>query len=273
MNKQNLWLCRLVLLLTVMGFLCSCSSTKKISYFQDTKDSAIVKEVSATPIKLQVDDKISILVNSRDPQLTNLFNLPYISRQLGQTNGVASNTTQGVSGYTIDANGEIDFPVLGKITVAGMTRGEVSSFIKERLISENLVKDPIVTVEFMNLQISILGEVSKPGRYNITQDRITILDALSMAGDMSIYGKRSNVLVLRNEAGIQRTYILNLCSANELLESPAYYLQQNDVVYVEPNGMRKRQSTVNGNNFLSASFWMSVASVFTTVAIFCINYL
>jgi polysaccharide export outer membrane protein len=125
----------------------------------------------------------------------------------------------------------------------------------------------------MNLQISILGEVSKPGRYNIVQDKITILEALSMAGDMSIYGKRENVRVIRNENGVQKTYTINLCSATEVFDSPVYYLQQNDVVYVEPNSMRTRQSTVNGNNIRSANFWTSMVSVFVTVAIFCINYL
>lgn len=251
--------------------LTSCTSTKKIPYFQDARDSSIERNVSAGQIHLQPEDKISILVNSRDQQLTNLFNLPYVTRQLGQTGSYSS--AQGVSGYTIDAQGNIDFPVLGKIAVSGMTRMEVASFIKEKLISENLVKDPVVTVEFMNLQISILGEVAKPGRYNITQDKMTILDALSMAGDMSIYGKRSNVMVLRNEDGKQKTYVVNLCSASDVFESSVYYLQQNDVIYVEPNAMRTRQSTVNGNNLRSASFWASMASVFTTVAIFFINYL
>ena len=154
-----------------------------------------------------------------------------------------------------------------------MTRSEIAAFIKDTLMAGNYVNDPIVTVEFMNLQVSMLGEVARPGRYNITQDKITILDALCMAGDMSIFGKRDNVMVLRNENGVQKTYTLNLCSVDDVLSSPVYYLQQNDVVYVEPNAMRTRQSTVNGNNLRSASFWMSMASVLTTIAIFCINYL
>ncbi|MBP5583712.1 MAG: polysaccharide biosynthesis/export family protein [Bacteroidales bacterium] len=249
----------------------SCSSTKKIPYFQDAKQADIEKQIPVRPIRLQPEDKISILVNSRDPQLTNLFNLPYVTRQLGQTTG--GSYSQGVSGYSIDTCGEIDFPVLGKLKVGGMTRSEIAAFIKDTLMAGNYVNDPIVTVEFMNLQVSMLGEVARPGRYNITQDKITILDALCMAGDMSIFGKRDNVMVLRNENGVQKTYTLNLCSVDDVLSSPVYYLQQNDVVYVEPNAMRTRQSTVNGNNVRSASFWMSMASVLTTVAIFCINYL
>ena len=268
MKKLVLYAC--IILLTVSA----CSSSKKMVYFQDTKNAAITKSVNHSPIRLQPEDKVSILVNSKDAQLTNLFNLAYVTTRLGQTNAsLSTNTTQGVSGYTIDSAGNIDFPVLGTLHIGGMTRMEVASFVKNKLISENLVKDPIVTVEYMNLQISILGEVSKPGRYNIVQDKITILEALSMAGDMSIYGKRENVRVIRNENGVQKTYTINLCSATEVFDSPVYYLQQNDVVYVEPNSMRTRQSTVNGNNIRSANFWTSMVSVFVTVAIFCINYL
>lgn len=262
------------IILLGLFFCVSCSSTKKMLYFQDTKEAAITKTVNHSPIRLQPEDKISILVNSKDIQLTNLFNLPYVTNRLGQTtSSINSNNTNSVSGYTIDSAGNIDFPVIGELHIAGMTRIEVATFIKNKLMTENLVKDPVVTVEYMNLQISILGEVSKPGRYNILQDKITILEALSMAGDMSIYGKRDNVRVIRNENGKQTTYTINLCSATEVFDSPVYYLQQNDVVYVEPNAMRTRQSTVNGNNVRSASFWMSMVSVLTTVAIFCINYL
>ncbi|MBR5433804.1 MAG: polysaccharide biosynthesis/export family protein [Bacteroidales bacterium] len=265
--KKLIFAC--IILLTV-----SACSSKKMVYFQDTKNAAITKSINHSPIRLQPEDKISILVNSKDVQLTNLFNLAYVTTRLGQTSSsLNSNTTQGVSGYTIDSAGNIDFPVVGTLHIAGMTRMEVAAFVKNKLISENLVKDPIVTVEYMNLQISILGEVSKPGRYNIVQDKITILEALSMAGDMSIYGKRENVRVIRNENGVQKTYTINLCSATEVFDSPVYYLQQNDVVYVEPNSMRTRQSTVNGNNIRSANFWTSMVSVFVTVAIFCINYL
>ena len=264
---------KIVFACIILFVVSACSSSKKILYFQDTQNAAITKNINHSPIRLQPEDKISILVNSKDVQLTNLFNLPVVTTRLGQTSSTTNNTNNGVSGYTIDSAGNIDFPVVGQLHIGGMTRMEVATFVKNKLISENLVKDPIVTVEYMNLQISILGEVSKPGRYNIVQDKITILEALSMAGDMSIYGKRENVRVIRNENGVQKTYTINLCSATEVFDSPVYYLQQNDVVYVEPNSMRTRQSTVNGNNIRSANFWTSMVSVFVTVAIFCINYL
>ena len=253
----------------------SCGSSKEVVYFQDLRPGETeIKLPEVKAITVRPEDKISIIVNSRDPQLTDLFNLPYVSRQLGQslrTNGVTVSSNQGVSAYTVDADGKIDFPVLGKIYVAGMKREEIAECIKNELIKENLVKDPVVTVEFANLCISVLGEVNSPGRFNIDRDRLTILDALSMAGDLSIYGNRSKVMVLRQEGDVQRGYGLNLTSGEHIYSSPAYYLQQNDVVYVEPNAVKARQSTVNGNNVRSTSFWISLASLLTSVAILIFN--
>ena len=144
------------------------------------------RRASLEPLEIRVrpEDKISILVNSKDPLLMNLFNLPIISRQIGTTSGISN--SQGISGYTINKDGDIDFPVLGHIHVAGMTREEIASYIKEELVSKNLVKRPRVTVEFMNLTVSVLGEVANPGRFNIDKDKLTLLDALSMAGDLRL---------------------------------------------------------------------------------------
>ena len=255
--------------------LSSCGSSQQVVYFQDMQpgESEIVLP-EAQAITVRPEDKISIIVNSRDPQLTDLFNLPYVSRQLGQslrTSGITVSSNQGVSAYTVDADGEIDFPVLGKIYVAGMKREEIAECIKNELIKENLVKDPVVTVEFANLCISVLGEVNNPGRFSIDRDRLTILDALSMAGDLTIYGNRFKVMVLRQEGDVQRVYGLDLTSGEHIYTSPAYYLQQNDVVYVEPNAVKARQSTVNGNNVRSTSFWISLASLLTSVAILIFN--
>ena len=274
MKRYRLFYLSLILCLGV-ATLTSCGSSKKVVYFQDLKPGETeiqLPEVKA--ITVRPEDKISIIVNSRDPQLTDLFNLPYVSRQLGQSlsrNGITTGTSQGVSVYTVNAEGEIDFPVLGKIKVAGMKREEIAETVKNKLITENLVKDPVVTVEFANLCISVLGEVNHPGRFSIDRDRLTILDALSMAGDLTIYGNRYKVMVLRQEGDIQRVYGIDLTSGNHIYTSPAYYLQQNDVVYVEPNDVKARQSTVNGNNVRSTSFWISLASLLTSVAILIFN--
>lgn len=259
------------LLWAVWG-LVACSTPARITYFQDLRPGESEQQVvAATEIKVRPGDKLSIIVNSRDPQLTQLFNLPYVTKQLGQGNLIASGNmegySQGVSGYTVDEQGMIDFPVLGKIEIAGKNREEIAAFIKEELLAKNLVKDPVVTVEYMNLCISVLGEVASPGRYSIDRDKVTLLDAISMAGDLTIYGKREKVLVLREENGVQRVYGVNLCSAEHLYTSPVYYLRQNDVVYVEPNNVRARQATVNGNNVRSTSFWISLASLLTTIAV------
>lgn len=259
------------LLWAVWG-LVACSTPARITYFQDLRPGESEQQVvAATEIKVRPGDKLSIIVNSRDPQLTQLFNLPYVTKQLGQgtisAGATSANSSQGVSGYTVDEQGMIDFPVLGMIEIAGKNREEIAAFIKEELLAKNLVKDPVVTVEYMNLCISVLGEVASPGRYSIDRDKVTLLDAISMAGDLTIYGKREKVLVLREENGVQRVYGVNLCSAEHLYTSPVYYLRQNDVVYVEPNNVRARQATVNGNNVRSTSFWISLASLLTTIAV------
>lgn len=257
---------KIILVAASVLVLGSCSTPRQISYFQDLRpgESELTLAVPAE-IKIQPKDKLSILVNSQDLRLTNLFNLPIVSQQVGQE--TSSGTSRGMSGYTVDSKGDIDFPVLGMLHVQGMTREEMAAYIKKELQSHDLIKDPVVTVEFMNLSVDVMGEVNRPGRYNIDKDHLTILDALSQAGDLTIYGKREKVLVLRTEEGKQRVYGINLCSADHLYSSPAYYLQQNDVVYVEPNDTKARQSTVNGNNVRSTSFWISLASLLTSIAV------
>ena len=275
--KKNTVFCALFLLVAGLALFSSCNASKEVVYFQDMRPGETeIKMPELKAITVRPEDKISIIVNSRDPQLTDMFNLPYVSRQLGQgsyNNGISggSGTSQGISGYTVDADGYIDFPILGKLHVAGMQREDIAQYIKQELVNKNLVKDPVVTVEFMNLCISVLGEVNQPGRFNIDRDRVTILDALSMAGDLTIYGNRSKVMVMRQEGDTQRVYGVNLTSGSHIYSSPVYYLQQNDVVYVEPNSVKARQSTVNGNNVRSTSFWISLASLLTTVAVLIVN--
>ena len=156
--------------------------------------------------------------------------------------------------------------MLGRVTVGRLTRDEIARMIKDELVGQSLVKDPVVTVEYLNLKVSVLGEVNNPGRIAIDRDEFTIIDAISAAGDLTINGIRENVRVIRNENGVRRTYSVNLLSSRDLASSPVYYLQQNDIVVVDPNDMRIRQSTINGNTIRTTSFWISIASLAATLA-------
>ena len=244
----------------------SCGTPKEITYFQDLKPGQTQLAIT-DPVEIRVrpKDKLSILVNAPDQKLTNMFNLPIISQQVGQES--ASGTSRGISGYTVDSEGNISFPVLGKVRVDGMTREQIAEHLTTQLKEQELIKDPVVTVEFMNLFVSVMGEVNHAGRIKIDRDNFTILDALSEAGDLTIFGKRERVLVLRQENGKQVVYGVNLCDARQIYSSPVYYLQQNDVVYVEPNDTKSRQSTVNGNTVRSTSFYISLASLITSIAV------
>lgn len=281
-NQQVMVLKRSILFLFFFVFLMSsCDVSKRITYFQDIQDhqTATSQTEQPTPeIRLRPEDKISIIVNTKVPELSALFNLPYTTRVLGsQSEQVNNATSYGTSGYIIKADGTIDFPVLGVVQAAGKTRDELGAFIKSELINRNLVNDPVVTVEFINLQFAVMGEVRSPGTYKITRDHITLLDALSMAGDLNIDGKRDNVLVLRPDAsGNMTAYNVDMRSFDAVQNSPAYYIHQNDYIYVEPNKKRANQSTVNANTVQSASFWISVvsllASVATTISVLMIRW-
>lgn len=257
------------LLLIAVGaalMLASCSTPKNIAYFQDTEEAEGAQIVAVKNITLRPGDMISIIVNAKTPELTALFNLPYTSQRIGQNNNASISGTSNsqISGYTIGDDGCVDFPTLGRIKIAGLTKQEVARLVKNELRNQGQVNDAVVTVEFMNLAYEVLGEVSRPGRYAIAKDGLTVLDAIATAGDLGIQGNRENVKVLRNENGFQKTYELDLCSTSSLINSPAYYLQQDDIIYVEPNDFRKRQTRVNGNNVRSASFWMSLGSFVTS---------
>lgn len=258
--------------LLIMAMMSACKAPKNVTYFQDAVSETLVLP-STGDIKIEPNDKLSIYVKTMDPSLSALFNLPAISDRLGDGMSFSSPrgnmsspvSANGVVKYTVTPQGTIDFPVLGEIKVAGMTRAELSGFIKGELMGRELAKDPVVSVEFVNMGVSVLGEVNSPGQYEINQDRISIVEAISMAGDLNIMGQRENVAVVREVDGVLKTYRVDLTNLKDLSQSPVYYLKQGDIVYVEPNDMRKRQTTTNGNNVLSTSFWISVASLLTSV--------
>jgi polysaccharide export outer membrane protein len=244
---------------------CSCSTPKNIEYLQDLDYGQLQDVQNGKEITVRPEDKLSIVVNSRDQELAKMFNLPVLANRIGESSSNYTTYTQNMSVYSVDEDGNINFPVLGKVKVAGKTRMKIRDEIEQQLKDRKLVNDAVVTVEFANLYVSVLGEVSKPGRYNLDRDKVTIMDALGMAGDLTIYGQRDSVVVLRREGDKQVAYKVNLTSSRDLLASPAYYLQQQDVIYVRPNATRVRQSTVNGNTIRSSSFWISVTSLVASV--------
>lgn len=238
----------------------------KLGYFQDVQSGQIQQLQTPKLVTLQPGDKLSILVGSKDPGLAYLFNLQIVGRYK-TTESEASLSTSQVASYTVDENGEIDFPVMGKLKIVGKTRSEVATYIKNELISRELLKDPIVTVDFLDLYISVMGEVNHPGRFMLDHDKTTLIDALSKAGDLSINGKRDNVLVMREEDGKEMAYRVDLTNLNSLYASPVYYLKQNDIIYVEPNEKKARESTAMGNDFAKPSLWISIASLLTTISV------
>lgn len=246
----------------------SCGTYKKINYIQDANTGSAMSMAINQGIIIQPKDMMSIVVSSRNPELAKMFNLPVASYQAGSE--IVTTSTQRLLGYVVDNDGNIDFPILGSIHVAGLTRWEVSKLIKETLISKSLLSDPVVTVEFMNFKISVMGEVASPGTFTISGDKITILEALSLARDLTIFGRRDRVFVIREQNEERNIFQLDLRSV-ELFNSPAYYLQQNDIVYVEPNTVKAGQSTINENSAKSISLWVSIASFLTTLATLLVN--
>lgn len=248
----------------------SCNTPKNITYFQDLSEGQTIQPQSVYDIRVRPEDKLNIIVNTQDPQLSSLFNLVQTQNRLtgyATTVGAAQYSTDSRTAYyTVDDNGDINFPVIGKIHIAGMKRSEVAEYIEKRLIDEDLVKQPVVTVEFINTGVSVLGEVVRPGRYEFNKDRLTIMDALTMAGDLKNTGQRENVMVIRDNKGKKETYIIDLTDARSLAASPAYFLQQEDIVYVEPNDRSKRETTSAGNTLYTPSFWISVGSIGITLA-------
>jgi len=243
----------------------SCKTREQVVYMQDVPqaDSMFVVR-AAQNIHIRQGDKLSIVVNTSIPEMSTTFNLAIPYHFVGGQ-GTTSSQLQ-TAFYTVDENGEIDFPILGKIRVAGMTRTQIGDDIKTRLIGQNLLKDAVVSVEFGNLTFSVLGEVNAPGRYSFDKDHINILEAISMAKDLTINGRRDNVLLTRtDEQGHQHTYRVDLRNTKSLYGSAIYNVQQNDIIYVEPNTNKVRQSSLAGNTIQNPSFWISVASLLTTI--------
>lgn len=256
---------KLSIIVGVALLLSSCASVKDIAYFQNKVVDHPEKIDKHAGIVIQPKDQLSIVVSSRNPELVAMFNLPVVSYQAGSEVMALSGYNQRLMGYVVDNEGNIDFPVLGTMNVAGLTRWELSEKIKKELLDQKLLTDAVVTVEFMNFKVSVIGEVASPGTYSIQGDKVTILQAISMARDLTIFGERENVSVIRERNGERTIYEVNLCDV-DLFKSPAYYLQQNDIVYVQPNENKARQSTVDDKGLRMTSIFVSGGSLLVSLA-------
>ncbi|MGL5618813.1 MAG: polysaccharide biosynthesis/export family protein, partial [Tannerellaceae bacterium] len=237
--------------------LCSCSA-KKITYFKDidTMHQSASNSANEYEAVIKKDDLLAIVVSCSDPTAALPFNLPTVAYQ--SSSGQLS-SAQSLQGYLVNSTGNIDFPVIGTIHVAGKTRQQLVDQLKKELTT--YMHDPIVSVKYLNYKITVLGEVAKPGSFTIPNERITLLEALGLAGDMTVYGKRNNVLVIREINNKQLHHRVNM-NSNDLFSSPVYYLQQNDVVYVEPN-----KAKATGGDYSSfMPLFVSLGSLFTTIA-------
>ncbi len=258
MNKM-IYITKSCLVLMLLILIQSCGSQKKVSYLQDIPDGYAQNGEDIYEIRFQPDDLVSIVVSSKSPELAQMFNLTMISN----VSSSGTYDTYRIMGYLIDKYGNIDFPQLGTMKIAGMTKTELSKYIKDELISKGLINDPVVTVQFLNFQVSVMGEVARPGTFPINRDRFTIFDAISSAGDLTVYGKRENVKIIRIVDGVKTVSEVDLTSA-DILDSPFYYLKQNDVVYVEPNKVRAGQREINANR--SVGTYASIVSVLLSAA-------
>jgi polysaccharide export outer membrane protein len=209
----------------------ACVSTNKAIYFADQKDTVLQSSIISEESVIHSNDLLSISVSSLDPLSSALFNAPNIS-------GAASTTASGASvqanGYLVNSEGYIKFPFLGKVKASGLTENQLSENITESLLKKKLLIDPIVNIRHLNFKITVLGEVNHPSVFTVPDEKISLLEAIGLAGDLTIYAKRKNVLLIREESGQKITKRINL-NSNELFDSPYYYLKSNDVVYVEPN--------------------------------------
>lgn len=253
--------CAITLGLATAMISSSCGPARDIVYMQDLPADAKLRVQTDGDLRLRPGDRLSIVIHSRDKELASMFNLgdSYTSVSTGYENNRANY-------YTIDAAGNIDMPILGMMHVEGLTRAEVSQMVKFRLLSGNLLRDPIVTTVFPDMAFYVIGE-SGVGRHTFPDDKLNILEALSISGDLAISGKRTNILVLRTEGDKQVPYRVDLTSTDDVYSSPAFYVRQGDMIYVEPTQVKANTSTANGSNYMTLGFWSSVLSLCLTIAV------
>jgi polysaccharide export outer membrane protein len=216
-----------------LALLVSCVNTRTATYFNDLRDTEIPFTEESLEPHIQKNDLLNITVSSLNAEATQIFNLHNASNQTT----VISGTIPQSSGYLVDQDGYIQFPILGNIKAAGLTKKELKNFIINGIVKRNLLFDPIVNIRYLNYKITVLGEVSNPSVINVPNEKVSLLDAIGLAGDLTMYARRDNVLIIREVEGKRISKHINLNDV-ELFASPYYYLKSNDVIYVSPNKSR-----------------------------------
>ena len=231
-------------------------------------DTMAIESKTLIPYEARIkpQDILSITVVSSAPDASKIYNL--LVPQLSETTNTTLYSTPTLQTYLVDIDGNIDFPIFGKINVRGLTRRELEAQLQKRLEPEFSKERPVITIRITNYSVNVLGEVSKPGKYVTTNDRLTIFESLALAGDMTIYGKRNNVKVLREHTNGTKSFIYVNLNDKNIIHSPAYYLEQNDVVYVEPNKAKSRSANIGSAETLSVSvtsILISLTSLLVTI--------
>ena len=252
----------LILLMT------SCGSTKKVAYFQNSDEVDFSKSQFLYDARIMPKDILTITVNTINPDAAAPFNLTVPTAFSNQTRGTYSQAV--LQSYLVDNDGYIEYPILGRIEVLGLTKSMCEKMIHDKILPYlNANENPVVTVRMSNYKISVLGEVARPGMFTVGNEKINILEALAQAGDLTIYGVRDRVKLIReNAAGRKEIHTLNLNDAN-LISSPYYYLQQNDIVIVEPNKVKSQNSSVGSMTTL----WFSATSILISLTSLLYNIL
>ncbi|WP_276719354.1 MULTISPECIES: polysaccharide biosynthesis/export family protein [Alistipes] len=239
----------------------SCASQKRAWYLQDAQPFTPEQIAENGQIRIKPLDRLTIVVNSKDPELAVPFNSSSSLSSLTGATNYGSATNQSLQIRTVDENGQLEMPVIGKIECKGKTRSELAQAIADKIVEGGYINDPTVNVQFADMKISVIGEVARPGHYDVTRDKLSIFDALAMAGDLTIYGIRTDVAVAREVDGVRTIEYLDLTS-KELFNSPAFYIQQNDVIYVKPNKYKAQTGEISQNR----NFYLSLASTAISVA-------
>jgi polysaccharide export outer membrane protein len=240
----------------------SCASRKDLVYYQNIDETSLQEKSNSYEVKLQPDDLLLIIVSAEDPEIAAPFNLRSISIEDAKSGLYTIGGQQSNQLYLVDANGTIDFPVLGKLKVSGLTRTEALKTLQGKIGA--YIKKPIINLRIMNFKVSVQGEVTLPGTYNVVSERLTVIEALTMAHDLTIYGLRNNVLIIREKDGVKSYNRIDLTKA-DFINSPFYYLAQNDVVYVEPNKSKINGSAVGTNTGVIISLTSLLITLITLI--------